>query len=111
MIRLPESPFSSMRPIARPLRNLRYTADARLEHLQEGAPSVDFPPDYHRFVEGAGPYPLWIKPDGKLALADVFSLMRDHYEGTEYDLTAGVDAGLLRFALQVAATDVQGGQR
>ena len=42
---------------------------------------------------GAEPYPLWIKPDEKLAVADVFDLMRDHYEGTDFDMTQGVDAG------------------
>jgi len=61
--------------------------------FRRAAPSVDFPPGYHRFEEGAEPYPLWIRPDSKLSVADVFSLMRDHYEGTEYNLTAGVDAG------------------
>ena len=61
--------------------------------FRRAAPSGDFPPDYHRSVNGAEPYPLWIEPDAKVSLADVFSLMRDHYEGTEYDLTAGLDAG------------------
>ena len=57
------------------------------------APSRGFSPDYHRAVENAEPYPLWIKPDKKLSLADVFSLMRDHYEGTDYDMRKGLDAG------------------
>ena len=39
------------------------------------------------------PYPLWITPDEKLAVADVMALMRDHYEGTDYDMTRGIDAG------------------
>ena len=39
------------------------------------------------------PIPLWIKPDAKLSVADVFAIMRDHYEGTPYDMTQGVDAG------------------
>ena len=37
--------------------------------------------------------PLWIKPDKKLAVADVMALMRDHFEGTPLDLTKGVGAG------------------
>ncbi|MCP4632362.1 MAG: hypothetical protein GY855_05505, partial [candidate division Zixibacteria bacterium] len=57
------------------------------------APSKDFSSDYHRAVDGSKSYPLWIKPDEKIALSDVFDLMRDHYEGTEFDLTNGVDAG------------------
>lgn len=37
--------------------------------------------------------PLYIKPDKKLSLEDVMSLMRDHYDGTEFDLHKGVAAG------------------
>jgi dipeptidase len=54
---------------------------------------MNLSPDYHRAVEDAEPYPLWIKPDEKLSLSDVFSIMRDHYEGTDYDMTQGLDAG------------------
>jgi dipeptidase len=61
--------------------------------LRRAAPSQHLPPDYHRFKPGAVPYPLSLKPDAKLSAADVFALMRDHYEGTEFDMTQGVDAG------------------
>ena len=44
-------------------------------------------------IPTAEPYPLWIEPESKLSLADVMALMRDHYEGTDYDMTKGVDAG------------------
>ena len=37
--------------------------------------------------------PLWIKPDSKISVHDVMQLMRDHYEGTELDMTKGVAAG------------------
>ena len=50
-------------------------------------------PAYHRGDPGAAPYPLWIGPDAKLSVADVMALMRDHYEGTDLDMTEGVDAG------------------
>jgi len=74
-------------------KNQRY-ADARVWSIfRRAAPSKSYSPDYHRAVEGAESYPLWIKPDQKLTLADVFALMRDHYEGTDYDMTRGVDAG------------------
>ncbi|UCD17835.1 MAG: C69 family dipeptidase, partial [Candidatus Zixiibacteriota bacterium] len=73
--------------------NQRY-ADARVWSIfRRAAPSQQFPPDYHRAVAGVKPYPLWIRPDKKLSLADVFSLMRDHYEGTDYDMSKGIDAG------------------
>ncbi len=74
-------------------KNRRY-ADARVWSMfRRAAPSLNLSPDYHRAVEGAEPYPLWIKPDKKLSSADVFALMRDHYEGTDWDMTQGVDAG------------------
>lgn len=37
--------------------------------------------------------PLSIKPDAKLSVRDVMELMRDHFEGTELDLSRGVGAG------------------
>lgn len=37
--------------------------------------------------------PLYIKPDRKLSVQDVMHLMRDHYQGTELDMTQGVAAG------------------
>ncbi|MBA7611528.1 MAG: hypothetical protein GH143_07240 [Calditrichaeota bacterium] len=74
-------------------KNQRY-ADTRVWSIfRRAAPSANLAPDYHRAIKGAEPYPLWIKPDKKLSIADVFTLMRDHYEGTEYDMTKGIDAG------------------
>ncbi len=73
---------------------VRRTCDTRVwSILRRAAPSQHFSPDYHRSKPGAQPYPLFVKPDGKLGVADVFALMRDHYEGTEFDMTQGVDAG------------------
>jgi dipeptidase len=37
--------------------------------------------------------PLWIKPDSLLSVKDVINLMRDHYEGTELDMTKDLGAG------------------
>ena len=74
-------------------KNQRY-AEARVWSIfRRAAPSKNLSPAYHRAVEGAEPYPLWIKPDKKLTVADVFALMRDHYEATDYDMTMGIDAG------------------
>ncbi|MBN2448134.1 MAG: C69 family dipeptidase [Phycisphaerae bacterium] len=74
-------------------RNRRY-GDARVwSLLRRAAPSLTLSPDYHRDVPGSEPYPLCVEPDKKLTLADVFALMRDHYEGTAIDMTKGVDAG------------------
>ncbi|UCG52667.1 MAG: C69 family dipeptidase [Candidatus Latescibacterota bacterium] len=72
---------------------LRYASSRVWSLFRRIAPSREWSPDYHRGVENAEPYPLWIKPDEKLSHRDVFGLMRDHYEGTDYDMTQGVDAG------------------
>jgi len=60
--------------------------------FRRSAPSLNLSADYFRAVIGAEPYPLYIKPDKKLSLKDVFSLMRDHFEGTEFDMTKGIVA-------------------
>jgi len=74
-------------------QNLRYTATRVWSLYRRCAPSQDWPLDFHRGVVGAEPLPLWIKPEQKLSVADIFELMRDHYEGTPLDMTQGVDAG------------------
>lgn len=61
--------------------------------FRRAAPSLELSPDFHRGVEGAEPYPLFVEVDEKLSVADVMGLMRDHYEGTPYDMTKGVAAG------------------
>lgn len=61
--------------------------------FKNAAPSMNLSPDYWRCVEGAEPYPLYIKPDKKLSVKDVFSLFRDHFDGTEWDLKKGNGGG------------------
>jgi dipeptidase len=61
--------------------------------LRRAAPSRNFSPDYTRSKPGAEPYPITVTPDKKLSTSDVFALLRDHYEGTEFDMTKGIDAG------------------
>ncbi len=74
-------------------KNRRF-GDGRVWSIfRRAAPSKHFSSDLHRSVDGSEPYPLWIKPDKKLSVADVFAIMRDHYEGTAIDMTKGVDAG------------------
>lgn len=60
---------------------------------RRAAPSEEWPTDWHRGVPGAEDYPLFVKPDAKLSVRDVMALMRDHYEGTAFDMTQGIDAG------------------
>ncbi|MBE0641352.1 MAG: C69 family dipeptidase, partial [Bacteroidales bacterium] len=37
--------------------------------------------------------PLFIKPERKISLLDMFGFMRDHYEGTSMDMTQDIGAG------------------
>ena len=75
------------------VQSRRYTATRVWSIFRRAAPSLELGTDYHRGLKGAEPYPLWIKPDRKLGVADVMALMRDHYESTPYDMTKGLDAG------------------
>lgn len=60
---------------------------------RRAAPSQNFSADYWRCVEGAEPYPLFIKPDEKISIQDMIALVRDHYHDTPYYTRAGVAAG------------------
>ncbi|MDR2388989.1 MAG: C69 family dipeptidase [Tannerellaceae bacterium] len=51
---------------------------------------------YADFIKGdpsKGPMPLYIKPNRKLSVQDVQNCMRDHYEGTDLDMTQDPGAG------------------
>ena len=99
--RQPRLVRSEVGPAVSFLRRLLYSdashaagmRDADVECLSEGAPSKHFSPDYARSKPGSQPYPFSVKPDHKLSVADVFALMRDHFEGTDFDMTKGLDAG------------------
>jgi dipeptidase len=73
--------------------HLKYTETRVWSIFRRAAPSQEFSPDYNRNVKGSEPYPLFIKPDKKLSLKDVFSLIRDHYEGTDFDMRKDMAAG------------------
>jgi dipeptidase len=73
--------------------NRHYAGSRVWSIFRRVAPSLNLSSDYCRGLPNAQPYPLWIKPDAKLSAKDVFALMRDHYEGTDYDMTKGIGAG------------------
>ena len=73
--------------------SLRYCETRVWSIFRRAAPSQEFSSDYHRGVKGASRYPLFIEPDKKLMTKDVMGLIRDHYEGTDYDQTKGIAAG------------------
>jgi len=72
---------------------LRYCESRVWSIFNRAAPSLELSMDYNRGVQGAERYPLWVKPDKKLSLENVFSLIREHYEGTTIDMTKGLAAG------------------
>ena len=37
--------------------------------------------------------PLWVKPDHKITLEEMMGFMRDHFEGTDLDMTRDIGAG------------------
>ena len=45
--------------------------------------------------KGAARMPLYVKPDKKLSVRDLQNMMRDHYEGTPFDMT--VDPGAANY--------------
>jgi dipeptidase len=75
-------------PTASKLRS----CEARVWSLfRRAAPSLGLTSD---MVDGSTlkkPLPLWVKPDRKLSVQDAMALMRDHFEGTPFDMN--LDAG------------------
>ena len=59
--------------------------------LRRIAPSMNFSPRVENTY--TKDYPMFVKPDKKLSVQDVFALHRDYYQGTDYDLTKGLAAG------------------
>ena len=72
---------------------VRYSARRVWSIFRRISPSRNLSPDYSSYKKNAKPYPLYIKPDRKLGVRDVIALHRDHYEGTEFDMTKDVTAG------------------
>ena len=63
------------------------------------APSLQLSPYTDTFgtfgygLDGSLPYPFSVKPDRLLTVQDIYRMARDQYEGTQFDLTNGTDAG------------------
>jgi len=56
------------------------------------APSRNFSAEYGDLKMDA-PYPFSVKPDKKVSLADIMTIMRYMYQDTPYDMTQGLAAG------------------
>jgi len=74
-------------------RALRFCEARVWSMFRRAAPSLNLSIDYVNGVKDADPLPLWIKPDNKLAVHDVMELMRDHFEGSDFDMTKDIGAG------------------
>ncbi len=61
--------------------------------FNRACPSQKLSMDFVKAVPGAKPMPLCVKPDQKLDVHDVMELMRDHFTGTDFDMTQDVGAG------------------
>jgi dipeptidase len=73
--------------------SLRFCEARVYAMFNRAAPSLELSMDFVKGVEGAEPMPLWIKPDRKLSVHDIMEFMRDHFEGTEFDMTRDIGAG------------------
>lgn len=61
--------------------------------FNRAAPSLKLPDEYIKGDANAERLPLWVKPDKKLTVRGVMELMRDHFEGTDLDMTKDIGAG------------------
>lgn len=87
-------PFSFSRAYNPPTEEQIRYSDRRIWSIfRRLSPSRNFSPKYSNGQGKGNPYPLWIKPEDKLDVRDVISLHRDHYEGTEFDMTKDVVSG------------------
>ncbi len=60
---------------------------------RHGAEDMDKYLDHVRGDNPKNRLPLYVKVKEKLSVKDVADMMRDHYEGTEFDMTKGIAAG------------------
>lgn len=67
--------------------------DARVwAYFNKYAPDMDRYLPWIDRAEGE-PMPLWVKPSKPLSDKDLKAMMRDHYEGTPYDMATDIGAG------------------
>jgi dipeptidase len=61
--------------------------------FRRAAPEQNFPAEYWRCVQGAEPYPLFVKPANKITVQDMIGLVRDHFHDSPFYAGVGFDAG------------------
>jgi dipeptidase len=67
-----------------------YATRRKWRVFDAAAPSLNLPPDTDQWGSS---YPFSVKVEGFLGAKEVMTLLRDHYEGTPYDLTQGLSSG------------------
>jgi len=72
---------------------VRYSSRRVWSIFRRTSPSLRLSSDYSSYKKDTKPYPLYVKPDSKLSVRNIMALHRDHYEGTEFDMTKNVTAG------------------
>jgi len=74
------------------------------------SPSQEFNPDLG-YLTNRISYPFSLAPDNPVELKQVFQFLRDHYEGTPFDMTVGIAAGPYGnpIQLETANTEHKGG--
>lgn len=61
--------------------------------FRQVAKGMDKYEDYAQGYNLKNRMPLWVKPEKKISVPDMFSFMRNHFEGTSLDMTQDVGAG------------------
>ena len=62
-------------------------------------------------VKDAEPMPLWIVPNKKVSLQDMQACMRDHYEGTPFDLSNDMGQGLWEMPYRITPLSFKVGDK
>lgn len=88
---LAEGTFDFTRAYGVPHGKMSPLVTRRVWRIQSvAAPSLNLP---HSSDVWGSDYPMSVKPDQPMSLSDIKRLLRDNFEGTEFDLTVGLAAG------------------
>jgi hypothetical protein len=80
--------FKSVYGFPQPIEREPYVSRRQWRFLSQFAPSLNLQPILTSFE-----LPFSVRPDEKISLEQVVKLHRDHFEGTPFDTTVGIEAG------------------
>jgi dipeptidase len=81
-------PFNWQKTVSEPLSLQRYASLRIWRVYSIASPSSNFAVN-----EDPNTYPFSVKVDKQFSIEDIMNLNRDHYEGTDFDMTKGILAG------------------